>query len=168
MSQEMKTCVFAMSCELNSPDIASARRSSANRRGPVALYLFFAMMCRVLAISWAPKSCMFCRADSSSVCNDYVSALGGIPRGFFRTWRKAVTTSTWLNSASCVKTKSQSSLVSLILITCLFRSMLNCLLTVSVMLKVCISISLPTPFLVSTGVCVLLPLKLSVDQSSRS
>ncbi len=41
--------VFATSWELNSPDIASARRSSANRRGPVALYLCFAIMCRVLA-----------------------------------------------------------------------------------------------------------------------
>ncbi len=84
--------VFATFCELNSPDIVSARRSSANRRGPVALYLCFAMICRVLKISWAPKSCMFCRADSSSVCNACASAFGGTPRCFFRTWRKAVAT----------------------------------------------------------------------------
>jgi hypothetical protein len=67
--------------------------------------------------------------------------LGGIPR-FFRTWRKAVATFTWLNSGACVETKSQSSLVSLILKSCSFSSMLNCLLGHCVSVY-CLFLSLP-------------------------
>jgi hypothetical protein len=53
-----------------------------------------------------------------------------------------VDTLTWLNSAACVETKSQSSLVSLILIIYLFSSMLNCLLGRCVSVY-CLSLALP-------------------------
>ena len=80
-------------------------------------------MCRVLAITWAPNSCMFCRADSSSVRNACASAFGGIPLIRKRFYRQHCLISAAFSglggklcahiSAACVETKSHRSLVSL-------------------------------------------------------
>ena len=75
--------VLTTPCELNSPDIASARPSNAKRGRPLGLYLSFAIMLRVLAICRAPNSCMFCIADSSdssSFCNACFTDSAGTPR----------------------------------------------------------------------------------------
>jgi hypothetical protein len=119
--------VFATSCDLNSPDITSARSSSANRSEPVALYLCFAIVLECWQFVGIQNLACFAEQTPPVIVirsNACASDLGG----FFRTLRKAVATLTWLNSAAFDETKSHSPLVSLILITCLLSSMWNCLL----------------------------------------
>ncbi len=90
--------VFEMSCELKFPDIASERRSIANRSEPVVLYLCLAIMYRVLAICWDPKSCMFCRADPPVIVMPAPVIGGGYPAALSGLGGKLWPHS-WFNSA---------------------------------------------------------------------
>ncbi len=62
--------MFAFPCKLNSPDIDSARRSNTNRRGPVDVYLCFAIMCRAVCLCFV----IMCRSVTVTVVTVTVAA----------------------------------------------------------------------------------------------